>query len=84
VLWLIAEEGGGDSATLARRLGVSYTLMEAMLETLTREGYLQPVATTATVACEKCPLRRACLGGGRARLWQLSTKGRATLAADRR
>jgi hypothetical protein len=76
----IAAEGSADSAALARRLGVSYALMQSMLDTLSRQGYLKRVATTPSTACAHCPMRRDCLSAGKARLWTLSEKGARVLA----
>jgi hypothetical protein len=80
VLRLIAAAGVADSAELARRMGVSYMLMQGMLETLAGEGYLKPVAARPSAACSHCPMRRGCLIDGKTRLWALSGKGKRVLA----
>lgn len=79
LLQLIAAEGHGDCAALAKRLGVSEALMAQMLDTLNREGYLKS-ATTAAAGCGRCPHYRDCPLGAVFRLWMLTAKGQRTLA----
>jgi hypothetical protein len=79
LLRLIASEGRADSAELAGRLGVAPALMQSMLDTLARQGYLKPVVITPAAACAHCPMRGGCLSGAKARLWTLSEKGKRAL-----
>lgn len=74
LLQLVARAGTASSAELARALGVSTAMIEAMLQELVRRGYLRPVAPGCT-ACATCPARAACLFGSAARVWALSAKG---------
>lgn len=60
LLRLIAEAGSADSAELAHSLGVTPALMQDMLDTLRRQGYLKRVVTDTSAACVQCPLRRDC------------------------
>jgi predicted ArsR family transcriptional regulator len=83
LLRLVAETGSADSAELARRLGVTPALMQGMLDTLAREGYLKRVVADTSAACAQCPLHRECLSGGKARLWSLSEKGTRALAREK-
>ena len=80
LLHLIADAGTADSLVLARRLGVAPALMQGMLETLSREGYLKRIAAAPPAVCAQCPLRRDCLSAGKVRLWTLSEKGERVLA----
>ncbi len=82
LLRLIAEAGSADSAELAHRLGVTPALMQDMLDTLSRQGYLKRVVTDTSAACAQCPMRRDCLSAGKARLWTLSEKGARVLARE--
>ncbi len=56
---------------LARALDTSPALVEAMLETLSRQGYLAPGGQTCSTACEKCPLAGKCAAGmgGSTQVW---------------
>lgn len=75
LLHLIAEAGSADSINLARNLGVAPAMMQSMLATLTRQGYLKIVVTETSSACGRCPIRQGCFSGGKACLWTLSEKG---------
>ncbi len=48
---------------LARALDTTPALVEAMLATLTRQGYLSPLGQTCSAACGKCPLAGKCAAG---------------------
>lgn len=80
LLRIVASKGTESSAELARRLGVSHTLMENMLDELTRQGYLKAVVGECSVPCERCPMHAACLFGRQARIWALSGKGERLLS----
>jgi hypothetical protein len=63
---------------LARRLSVPPSLLEMMLEDLTRRGYLHPVDYGCSGGCHSCSMR-VCSIAGPGRLWSLTEKGaRAT------
>ena len=80
LLNFIAAKGTASSAALARSLGVNHGLLDAMLNELTRQGYLTTVIERCGVACERCPMRKACLYRRQARIWMLSPKGESLLA----
>ncbi|MEN8688189.1 MAG: FeoC-like transcriptional regulator [Desulfuromonadales bacterium] len=80
LLRIVASKGTECSAELARKLGVSHTLMENMLDELVRQGYLKAVVGECSVPCERCPMHAACLFGRQARIWALSGKGESLLA----
>jgi predicted ArsR family transcriptional regulator len=79
ILRIIASKGTACSAELARKLGVSPTLTENMLEDLTRLGYLDAVVDNYSTPCDRCPLHTACLFNRRGRIWSLSQKGEQLL-----
>jgi hypothetical protein len=79
LLSLIAAQGTTSSADLARSLDVTSTLLDDMIEELTRTGYLNAVVQGRTVACDRCPIHRACLHGRQARILMLSPKGKSLL-----
>lgn len=80
ILRIVASKGTECSSELARRLGVSHTLMENMLDELMRQGYLKAVVADCSIPCERCPMHTACLFGKQARIWALSPKGERLLA----
>jgi hypothetical protein len=80
LLSVIAAKGTTTSADLARGLGVHHGLLDAMLEDLTRKGYLSAVTEGCSVACDRCPMHKACLYRRQARIWMLSPKGESLLA----
>ena len=79
LLSLIVAKGTASSAELARGLGVSHGLVDAMLEDLARKGYLTAVTGGCSVACDRCPVPRTCLYGRQARIWVLSPTGERLL-----
>lgn len=80
ILRIVTAEGAGSVAGLARRLEVSEGLVAAMLEELTRQGYLKAIVVGGRGTCQHCPLRTACLFAGRQRIWMLSRKSERLLA----
>jgi hypothetical protein len=75
-------EAGGvrTPAILARELGVSQALVDAMILDLQRRGYLRPVTAACDAACAGCPLVGTCSLAGQGRGWTLdgpSLRGRA-------
>jgi len=79
VLRLAVERGTLNSAELARALDTGVELVDVMLEELVRRDYLQAVLPGCSAACERCPLRAACLYRCRPRVWMLTRKGEALL-----
>jgi hypothetical protein len=79
LLRIIASNGTECSTELARRLGVSHTLMENMLDELTRLVYLKAVEGERSIPCGGCPMHTACLFDRQARIWALRIKGERLL-----
>lgn len=72
-------EGGTHTVEgLARELGTTPALVEAVLEDLARRGYLKPLAGSCSGQCRSCPIGGGCTVAGAARGWTLTT------AADQR
>lgn len=62
--------GSLQPPVLARKLGTSVTMVEAMLESLERMGHLRAVTSSCVSSCGGCPLSSGCTSaGGRGRLW---------------
>lgn len=83
LLRLMAENDGSFALPeLARRLGVSETMLDSMIEDLVRMGYLAPAgAGCEQGACQRCPQRGGCLLPSAARLWTVTPRGRKAVQA---
>jgi len=77
----LVREGGTHRVTdLARQLGATTGLVEAMLESLERMGYLKQVGDGCAGRCNSCPLAGMCAvgaptdrpGAGSGRVWTLA------------
>lgn len=82
VLHLAIERGTISSEELALALDTSPELVHLMLEELVRRDYLQAVVRGCSAACERCPLRGACLYRRQPRVWMLTCKGAAWVAEE--
>jgi hypothetical protein len=72
----LLQAGGTHRVTgLARELGATPELVEAMLEDLTRMGYLKPVGGECGGGCAGCSLAGLCATGKDGRVWTLADKG---------
>ncbi|MCX7668601.1 MAG: MarR family transcriptional regulator [Anaerolineae bacterium] len=60
LLQLLADGGLHPPAALAQQLGLSEALVSAMIEELTRRGYLAPVPAACDASCASCGLKQAC------------------------
>ena len=81
LLRLVADGGIHSCQDLASRLSVSLSFLEAMLEDLTRLGYLRAVRGDGCPGhCAACPIGNCSIAGAD-RLWTLTAKG--AKAADR-
>jgi hypothetical protein len=80
LLSIMAAGGAASVPELARRLAVSDTLAELMLDDLVHHGYLALLAVGCPASCRHCPVHAACLVAGRQRVWVLSRKARGLLA----
>jgi hypothetical protein len=60
MLRLLADGGIHSTAELARRLEVGEGLLAAMVDDLSRRGYLAAVDQSCGAACDGCGVRSAC------------------------
>lgn len=74
LLTMVAEGGIHSYDELARRLSISQPLLEAMLEDLSRLGYLTAVQNGCRGHCTGC-VASGCSVVGAGRLWTLTDKG---------
>jgi len=70
----VADGGIHSLRDLAGQLGVSPEMVEAMLDDLTRRGYLRVLGNGCDGQCATCPLG-GCAVAGSNRLWSLTEKG---------
>jgi len=77
MLRLLADGGIHSTADLARRLEVGEGLLAAMVDDLSRRGYLAAVDQSCGGACNGCGVRSACATpGATPRLLALTERGR--------
>jgi hypothetical protein len=62
---------------VARELGTTPELVEAMLETLARMGYLKQLGNSCEAQCGTCSSAGMCTAEGGGRVWALTEKGTA-------
>ncbi len=82
LLRLLADQEVQSTLELADRLGAPDTLVHAMLETLTRQGYLHTVAG-CTGNCGMCTSQPACALPSGHRAWLLTERGQRFLRSTR-
>lgn len=75
LLALLREGGARTYPELAKAIGVSEELLDALLEDLSRMGYIKPVAQACEGACANCPMSGVCAVGERGKVWTLTAKG---------
>jgi hypothetical protein len=80
LLRLLGDGGIHSTAELARRLGVSETMVTALTCDLTRRGYLAALDMGCATACDGCGLGATC-SEPRAPLLTLTAKGQAAARA---
>ena len=71
LLSLLREGGTHTLAELAQVLGTTPSMVEAMLEDLSRRGYLRTQEGNCAEQCGGCPLGAACTVGGSGRIWTM-------------
>ncbi len=80
MLRLLADGGIHSTAELARRLAVGEGLLAAMVDDLSRRGYLAAVDQSCGAACDGCGVRSACAApdatSATPRLLALTERGR--------
>ena len=84
LLRLLGDGGIHSTAELARRLGVSETLVITMTGDLTRRGYLAVLNTSCATACDGCGIAAACAPGSpgaHAAVLALTPKGQRVVGA---
>jgi hypothetical protein len=87
LLHLLADGGIHSTAELARRLKVGEGLLAAMVDDLSRRGYLAELDQSCGAACAGCGVRAACAAPGSPpaaaaapRLLALTERGRQAAA----
>ncbi|MDY6877611.1 MAG: FeoC-like transcriptional regulator [Chloroflexota bacterium] len=75
LLELLRAGGTHRVADLARELETTPALVEAMLEDLTRMGYLKHVGGECGTGCAGCSLAGLCAAGESGQVWTLTEKG---------
>jgi hypothetical protein len=74
LLQLVAEGGIHSYEDLVRQLSISQPLLEAMLEDLSRLGYLRRVGDGCEGQCTGCAVG-GCSVAGPGRIWSLTERG---------
>ncbi|MBU1749933.1 MAG: hypothetical protein KKA73_19800 [Chloroflexi bacterium] len=82
LLRLVATGGIHSHAVLAEKLDVTEPLLDQMIESLVRLGYLRPVDDTCPSRCEGCPMHETCGIGSGGRLWVLTERGERAAEAQ--
>jgi DNA-binding Lrp family transcriptional regulator len=75
LLRVIDSPGPHSPRELARRLGASEALVQSMIDTLVRMGYLKPIEG-ARSNCDSCSSAAYCGEDGSARGWMLTKAGK--------
>jgi hypothetical protein len=75
LLLLIAAGGTHTVDGLARKLGLTQPLIEAMIAKLEQLGYLQGVPHACGASCQGCPSSSMCGAVASGHIWSLSEKG---------
>lgn len=74
LLELLRAGGTHRVSDLAHELETTHELVEAMLENLTRMGYLKQVKGGCTETCVSCPLAGICTAEEGGQVWTLTEK----------
>jgi hypothetical protein len=77
LLALLQEGGLRTPAELAQELSTSPALVEAMVEELTRRGYLQETSKQCVEHCRGCPLAGECAVAWSGRVWRVNDPARS-------
>jgi predicted ArsR family transcriptional regulator len=72
---LLLAGGTHRVSDIAHSLGTTPQLVEAMLEDLTRMGYLRQLGTQCEGQCKMCPVAGMCTAEANGRVWTLTEKG---------
>ena len=75
LLELLQAGGTHRVSDMARSLGTTPQLVEAMLGELARLGYLKEVGAQCGDQCAQCPIAGTCTAEARGRIWTLTEKG---------
>jgi predicted ArsR family transcriptional regulator len=71
LLAILRQGGTRTLADLARELETTPSMVEAMLEDLSRRGYLHAQESACPGQCKGCPMGATCTVGGTGRIWNL-------------
>ena len=77
LLDLLRHGGTHTVRDIARDLKTTSDMVEAMLETLGRMGYLRQLGESCGAHCGACPIGGHCTSEGSGRVWTLTDKGAA-------
>jgi predicted ArsR family transcriptional regulator len=72
LLAILRQGGTRTLADLARELETTPSMVEAMLEDLSRRGYLRAQESACPGQCKGCPMATTCTVGGTGRIWILA------------
>jgi hypothetical protein len=72
LLEILRDGGSHRVSDIARALGTTTELVEAMIEDLTRMGHLKQVAGECGETCASCSLRGMCTAEASGRVWTLT------------
>jgi hypothetical protein len=78
LLKLLQAGGTHRVVDLARALDTTPELVEAMLDDLSRMGYLKRMGGACSGTCGTCPMAGLCAAGSSGQLWTLTDKGSST------
>ncbi len=68
--------------SVARDLHVDVAMVEQMLETLERAGYVQCSGLVCNGACDRCPSSGGCHLLHNSRIWSVTERGRRALVTQ--
>ena len=73
VLSTISEENTVDLGALSRKLGLSSPTVQAMIELMVHQGYLEEIR--CGTGCSMCPTNRDSLASSKIKMYRLTEKG---------
>jgi len=73
IMQRVSDGGTWTIEALAHDLGTTPELVTAMLEQLTRQGYLKPAGKTCDRGCASCSIAQGCIKDMGNRIWTLAT-----------
>ena len=73
ILSIISEENTVDLGTLSRKLGLSSPTVQAMIELMVHQGYLEEIR--CGTGCSMCPTNCDSLTSSKIKMYRLTEKG---------